>query len=94
MRILVGCSPGTLGGEVRQKKKSPLPSNGICYLKRVRLLQVQAVSAYPEDGEVTTDSAEDSESLATKLSGQEYRRHSRDERTQCFRQPAGPPDFC
>jgi hypothetical protein len=27
--ILVGCSPGTLGGEVRQKKKSPLPSNGI-----------------------------------------------------------------
>jgi len=29
MRILVGCSPGTLGGKVRQKKKSPLPSNGI-----------------------------------------------------------------
>jgi hypothetical protein len=29
MRILVGCSPGTLGGEARQKKKSPLPSNGI-----------------------------------------------------------------
>jgi hypothetical protein len=29
MRILVRCSPGTLDGEIRQKKKSPLPSNGI-----------------------------------------------------------------